>query len=101
MNLHAEGIETVEDLAGLNDSVVVGFQGMLDLRKKAQAYLSSLHPEKMEAERQALQDEKDAQAERMADMEEQMRVMEQALKQATIKPKRTRRKRNAEGVLEA
>jgi predicted flap endonuclease-1-like 5' DNA nuclease len=44
MNLNATGIYTVEDLAELNDSVVIGVQGMVDLRKRAQAYLAALNP---------------------------------------------------------
>ncbi len=45
MNLNTTGIKTIEDLAELDDSVVIGEQGMVELRKKAQAYLAALNPE--------------------------------------------------------
>ncbi len=55
-NFQAMGIETVEDLAELSDAYVVGERGMLEFRKRAQAYLGAMHPEKAEAEKQAQQD---------------------------------------------
>ena len=63
-NLQSEGIMSIEDLAGLQDSVVTGKQGMQELRKKAKAYLTAMEPEKAaaeEAERQAEMDELKAQ----------------------------------------
>jgi len=63
-NLQSEGIMSVEDLAALDDNVVLGRAGMVDLRKKAQAYLKVLDPEleaQKEAERQAEMDELKAQ----------------------------------------
>lgn len=45
MNLNAQGIRTIEDLAELSDSVVIGEQGMVDLRKRAVAYLAAMAPE--------------------------------------------------------
>lgn len=42
MNLNATGITTVEDLAELDDSKVLGIRGMVDLRKRAIAYVKAL-----------------------------------------------------------
>lgn len=42
MNLNATGVMTIEDLAELDDSVVLGVQGMVDLRKRAIAYLAAM-----------------------------------------------------------
>lgn len=58
-NLQSEGIMSVEDLANLQDSLVMGKQGMLDLRKKAQAYLAVIEPEKAEAKEAERQQEMD------------------------------------------
>lgn len=77
-NLQSEGIQTVEDLAGLPDNVVIGKSGMLDLRKKAQAYLAAMEPEKEDAEKQAMLD-------KMAEMEAKIAELS--------KPKRGRPKR--------
>lgn len=77
-NLQSEGIMSVEDLANLQDSLVMGKQGMLDLRKKAQAYLAVLEPEKAEAEKAAQQAEMD-------DLKAQIAEL-----QAAQKPKRGR-----------
>ena len=98
MNLMAMGIESIEDLAGLDDNVVIGEPGMLDLRKKALAYLAVLYPE--QAEKEAAEKE-----EEMNDLRKEVSEMKEALKQAVIvestKPPRTRRKRNPEtGQLE-
>jgi len=92
---------------------------MLDLRKMARAYLDALHPEQAAAEKQAALDKENEQADTIALLTLEMQQMKQALKEATIvenfepksepvqrssieeyKPKRTRRKRNAEGILE-
>ncbi len=51
MNLNATGIMTIEDLAELDDSVVIGVQGMLDLRKRAQAYLAVMKDEPVKPKR--------------------------------------------------
>lgn len=98
MNLQAQGIESVEDLAGLEDNVVIGEHGMLDLRKKAQAYLAALHPEKAEAEKAEKEQE-------METLRLEVQQMKDALAQATVvestKPPRKRRKRNPDtGQLE-
>ena len=98
MNLQAMGIESVEDLAGLNDNVVIGEPGMLDLRKKAVAYLASLYPEQAEAEKAEKEEE-------MATLRQEVKEMKDALENAVVvestKQPRTRRKRNPEtGVLE-
>ncbi len=42
MNLNTEGVATIEDLAELDDSVVIGVQGMLELRKRARAFIAAL-----------------------------------------------------------
>ena len=100
MNLNAQGIETVEDLAGLLDNVVIGEPGMLDLRKKAQAYLASLHPEQQEAERQA-QAEKDAkQEEEIRQLRAELSDMKKALDNQTI-PHNTAKKRGRPKKTEA
>lgn len=44
-NLSAAGIRSIEELATLNDAVVIGVQGMVTLRKQAQAYLAALEEE--------------------------------------------------------
>jgi hypothetical protein len=82
-NFQSQGIMSIEDLAGLQDNVVLGQAGMLDLRKKAQAYLTAMEPEKAaeeEAARQAQMDELKAQ---IAEL------------QAAQKPKRGRPKAEA------
>lgn len=85
MNLKSKGISTVEELAELNDNVVIGVSGMLDLRKAALAYMAVAKPEKAEAEKKAMTDQ-------MAKMQSQLETLQQ--------PK-TRRKRNEEtGQLE-
>jgi hypothetical protein len=95
MNLQAQGIESVEDLAGLEDNVVIGEPGMLDLRKKAQAYLAALHPEQAEAEKAEKEQE-------METLRLEVQQMKDALANAVVvDSKRTRRKRNPEtGQLE-
>jgi hypothetical protein len=55
-NLQNDGIMTVEELAGLPDSVVINKSGMLELRNKAQAYMNVIEPEKAQAEKQAMVD---------------------------------------------
>ena len=63
-NLQADGIMNIEDLAGLSDSIITSQAGLLELRKKAQAYLAAMEPEKAaeaEAERQSEMDELKAQ----------------------------------------
>ena len=77
-NLQSEGIMSVEDLANLQDSLVMGKQGMLDLRKKARAYLAVLEPEKAEAKEAARQAE-------MNELKAQIAEL-----QAAQKPKRGR-----------
>lgn len=89
MNLNSKGINTVEDLAGLDDSVVIGERGMLELRQRAQAYLDALNPEL------ALQREikENAQQATIEDLQAQVKALQS---QTTDKPKRTRRKRDPE-----
>ena len=89
-NLQTQGIMSVEDLAYLSDSVVIGNPGMQELRKNAKSFLDYMEPGKVQAE-------KDAQKEEMDGLREQLAEMKALLQS---KPKRTRRKRNAEGVLE-
>ena len=90
MNLNAKGINTVEDLAGLSDAVVIGERGMIELRNRAQAYLDALHPEQVEQR----EIEKNAQQAVIEDLQRQIQELKE-------KPKRTRRKRNPEtGELE-
>ena len=92
MNLNAKGINTVEDLAGLDDSVVIGERGMLELRQRAQAYLDALNPE-LVADRAI---KENAQQATIEELQEQVKNL-----QAAEIPKRTRRKRNPEtGELE-
>ena len=67
-NLQSDGIMTVEDLAKLPDSVVTGISGMLDLRKRAQAYMSVIEPEKAAAEKQAMVDEMDEMKRQIAEL---------------------------------
>ena len=98
MNLNAMGIESIEDLAELNDNVVIGEPGMLDLRKKARAYIASMNPE-IAAAKEAEKEEE------MELMRKEVQEMKDALAQATIiestKAPRKRRKRNPEtGQLE-
>jgi hypothetical protein len=86
-NLQAEGIDTVEDLAELSDSVVLGVPGRLDLRKKAQAYMAALRPEKAAAEREAAEREK-------ADLLDRIRKLEDQINQ----PKKRGRPKEAANV---
>lgn len=90
MNLNAQGIETVEDLANLLDNVVVGEPGMTDLRKKAQAYLAALDPEKAEAERKAAAEEIDALKRQVSKLQSEM---QKALDNQTIPHKEPPKKR--------
>ncbi len=83
-NLQSEGIMTIEDLANLQDSLVMGKQGMLELRKKARAYLSAMEPEKAAAE----------EAERQAEMNELKSQIAEL--QAAQKPKRGRPAKEAQ-----
>lgn len=83
MNLNATGIETVEELAELPDSVVLGESGMVDLRKRAQAYLASMNPEEGEKEKAEMN-------ERMESMRKEVEQMKEALEKATIKEPRKR-----------
>jgi len=46
IELRSQGVNTVEDLAELNDSVVLGNPGMVTLRKRAIAYLAACNVEK-------------------------------------------------------
>jgi len=46
MNLNHQGINSVEDLAGLSDAVTIGERGMIELRSRAQAYLDALEPQR-------------------------------------------------------
>jgi hypothetical protein len=50
IELRGLGINTVEDMAELNDGVVLGNPGMVTLRKRAQAYIAACEvaPEKQE-----------------------------------------------------
>ena len=82
-NLQSEGIMTIEDLAALPDSIVDSKSGMLELRKKAQAYLTAMEPEKVAAE----------EAERQAEMDELKAQIAEL--QAAQKPKRGRPKAEA------
>jgi len=105
MNLQAMGINTVEDIAELNDSVVVGEPGMLDLRKKAQAYFAVMNPEIAEKEKALQEAEQERKDEEIRAMREEVQQMKTALANATIiestKKPRKRRKRNPEtGQLE-
>lgn len=86
MNLNSKGINTVEDLAGLSDSVVIGERGMLELRKRAQAYLEALNPE-IAKEREIKENAQQATIEEL-----QRKVQELS----ESKPKRKRRKRDPE-----
>lgn len=86
MNLNAQGIETVEDLANLLDNVVVGEPGMTDLRRKAQAYLAALNPEKAEAKEKA-------QAAEIELLKQEMSEMKKALENQTIPHKTSPSKR--------
>ena len=91
-NLENMGIETIEDLANLADNVVIGESGMLDLRKKAQAYIAAMHPEKLEAERQASEERAQEQANQINNLQEQLAALQAKLEE---KPKpRGRPKRN-------
>lgn len=47
-NLSALGVNTVEDLANLGDEHVIGFRGMIQFRKEAQAYLAAQDEDFME-----------------------------------------------------
>ena len=86
MNLNSKGIHSVEDLAGLNDSVVIGERGMLELRQRAQAYLEALNPQ-IAADREI---EQNAQQATIEELQRQIQELQ------TEKPKRTRRKRSPE-----
>jgi len=90
MNLNAKGINSVEDLAELDDQWVIGESGMLELRKKAQAYLEALHPEQAEAKKLEQEQLANHQAETIEDMKLEMAQMKKALANATIveKPKK-------------
>lgn len=96
MNLNNKGINTVEDLAELDDAFVIGELGMLDLRKAANAYLDALHPEEAEAREQEVRAKENEQSETIARMQAQIDL----LSNASIPEKKTRRKRNAQGILE-
>lgn len=52
MNLNATGIMTIEDLAAMDDALVIGVQGMVDLRKRAQAYVDSLNEETVDPDQE-------------------------------------------------
>ena len=71
-NLNSDGIMCVEDLAALPDSVVIGKSGMVDLRKKAAAYLSFLNPEKAERKEAERQAEMDGLKDQLAALQEQI-----------------------------
>jgi len=89
MNFKSQGIVTVEDLANLSDGVVLGTPGMVEMRKRALAYLAAMEPERGEANENLLMDEINA-----------LKAEIEAMK-STEKPKRKRRKRNPEtGELE-
>lgn len=91
MNLNAKGINTVEDLAGLSDAVVIGERGMLELRKRAQAYLDALDPQ-LAVERDIKDNALQA---TIDDLQRQVQELKETPK------KRTRRKRNPDtGELE-
>lgn len=85
MNLNSKGIHTVEDLAGLSDAVVIGERGMLELRKRAQAYLEALNPE-IAKEREIKENAQQATIEEL----------QRQVKELSQKPKRKRRKRDPE-----
>jgi len=82
-NLQSEGIMSIEDLANLSDTIVGNKQGMVELRKKAQAYLTAMEPEKAAA----------AESERQAEMDELKAQIAEL--QAAQKPKRGRPKAEA------
>lgn len=86
LNLNAQGVETVEDLANLNDNVVIGEPGMLDMRNKARAYMAALHPEKAMAAEKAKEEE-------MQNLRKEIQQMKEALENATIPPEETKPKR--------
>ncbi len=95
MNLNAQGINTVEDLAGLSDAVVIGERGMLDLRQRAQAYLEALNPQ-LAKDREIKENAQQATIEEL-----QRQIKELQPGGAEVPQKRTRRKRNPDtGELE-
>lgn len=81
LNLNSQGIMSIEDLAALNDSVVIGISGMVDLRKRAQAYMAAMEVDLSEMD--SNEELAETIAETMAEHTEE-------------KPKRKRRKRNPE-----
>ena len=93
MNLNAKGINSVEELAVLDDAWVIGERGMFELRKKAQAYLEALHPEQAEAKKREQEDLATHQAATIEDMKLEMAQMKEALANATIveKPKKPKK----------
>ena len=84
LNLKGKGVETIEELAELNDNVVIGVQGMLDLRKKAQAWLTAMNPEIQEAERKAQEEKEQAMQDKIDELTKMV---------ADLKPKRGRPKK--------
>ena len=95
MNLNAKGINSVEDLAGLSDAVVIGERGMLELRQRAQAYLDALDPQ-LAIDREIKENAQQATIEELKRQVEELQAGG-----AQIPEKRTRRKRNPEtGELE-
>ena len=83
-NLNSMGIDTIEDLAGLDDSVVIGERGMLDMRNRARAYMDALHPEQAKAREDALESQ-------LEELKKKMEMMQADLEEAK-KPKRGRPK---------
>ena len=45
MNLNQQGIQSIEDLAALSDSVVSNGQGLFELRRRARAYMAAMQLE--------------------------------------------------------